>query len=54
VKSPLRELTVGPASDDALSRNMSDGGRKGETHGRLPDLLDRFADQIRARYPQIP
>jgi FAD/FMN-containing dehydrogenase/Fe-S oxidoreductase len=42
------------ADDGELSRVVEGGGRVGEIYARLRDLRDRYADLIRARYPQIP
>ena len=47
-------MRVGPTSDQALSDNISKGGRIGEIYTQLKDLRDRYADEIRAHYPQIP
>src|ERR1051325_5311896 len=47
-------LTVGPTSDEDLQRIVAAGGRRGEIYAQLRDLRDRYADLIRARYPQIP
>src|SRR5947209_7191795 len=40
--------------DGELSRVIARGGRVGEIYAALRDLRDRYADLIRARYPQIP
>jgi FAD/FMN-containing dehydrogenase/Fe-S oxidoreductase len=47
-------MKVGPTSDDQLQAIIDDGGRRGEIYRGLRDLRDRYADQIRARYPKIP
>ncbi len=47
-------LTVGPTSDDEMERIIAGGGRRGEIYRGLRDLRDRYADEIRARYPDIP
>ncbi|MBW3561777.1 MAG: FAD-binding oxidoreductase [Actinobacteria bacterium] len=47
-------MTVGPTSEDELEAIIQGGGRKGEIYGKLRDLRDRYADQIRERYPDIP
>jgi len=47
-------MTVGPTPDDELERIVSAGGRRGEIYRRLRDLRDRYADLIRATYPDIP
>src|SRR5947209_13969206 len=47
-------LRVGPTSEDELRAIMAAGGRHGEIYRRLDQLRRRYADLIRARYPQIP
>ena len=47
-------MRVGPTSDQDVSDHIERGGRAGEIYRRLRDLRDRYADEIRARYPQIP
>src|SRR5438067_3039206 len=47
-------LRVGPTSDQDLSDTIERGGRAGEIYRRLRDVRDRYAEEIRARYPQIP
>jgi len=47
-------LTVGATSDDELDDVIAGGGRKGEIYRALRDLRDRYADQIRERFPDIP
>ena len=47
-------MTVGRTSDQQLSRILVEGGRGAEIYRRLRDLRDRYADQIRSRYPDIP
>ncbi len=47
-------MTVGPTSEEELARIIESGGRRGEIYARLKALRDRYADLIRARYPQIP
>ncbi len=46
-------LTVGPTSEEELSRIIAAGGRKGEIYAALKALRDRYADEIRARYPSL-
>jgi FAD/FMN-containing dehydrogenase/Fe-S oxidoreductase len=45
-------MTVGATSEDELERIIREGGHKGEIYGRLKDLRDRYADEIRLRYPK--
>jgi FAD/FMN-containing dehydrogenase/Fe-S oxidoreductase len=47
-------LRVGPTSEAELAQIIQGGGRRGEIYSRLRALRDRHADEIRARYPQIP
>ncbi len=47
-------MKVGPTSEEELAQIISDGGRRGEIYRKLRDLRDRYADQIRLRYPDIP
>jgi FAD/FMN-containing dehydrogenase/Fe-S oxidoreductase len=47
-------MRVGRTSDDELARIIAEGGRRGEIYAGMKSIRDRFADQIRARYPKIP
>jgi FAD/FMN-containing dehydrogenase/Fe-S oxidoreductase len=47
-------LRVGPTPNDALARILAGGGRRAEIYAGLRALADRYADLIRARYPDIP
>src|SRR5207244_6760235 len=47
-------LTVGATPEAQLDRIVAGGGRRGEIYRRLRDLRDRYAGQIRARFPDIP
>ena len=44
---------VGPTSENEIERIIHEGGRKGEIYAALKALRDRYADEIRARYPDI-
>jgi hypothetical protein len=46
-------LTVGPTSEEELEEIIAAGGRKSEIYEQLRDLRDEYADEIRARYPDI-
>lgn len=48
------QLTVGPTSDDDLRAIRVAGGRRAEIYRNLDSFRHRYADLIRARYPQIP
>jgi FAD/FMN-containing dehydrogenase/Fe-S oxidoreductase len=47
-------MRVGPTPDDELERIIAAGGRRGEIYAKLRDLRDKYADQIRERFPNIP
>ncbi len=47
-------LTVGATSEEELDGIIAEGGRRGEIYRRMRDLRDRYAERIRARYPDIP
>lgn len=47
-------LEVGPVTEEELEQIIAGGGRRGEIHSALRDLRDRYADEIRARFPDIP
>jgi FAD/FMN-containing dehydrogenase/Fe-S oxidoreductase len=47
-------MRVGATSDDELRSIIAEGGRRGETYGKLKSLRDRYAELIRRRYPKIP
>lgn len=46
-------MWVGPTSDEELEQIIRAGGRRGEIYAGLRALRDRYADQIRARFPRI-
>jgi FAD/FMN-containing dehydrogenase/Fe-S oxidoreductase len=48
------QMHVGPTGDAELERIISEGGRRGEIYARLQQLRDRYADEVRRRYPKIP
>src|SRR5947209_10049474 len=41
-------------SEEELQRTIAAGGRTGEIYASLKDLRDRYAEEIRDRFPQIP
>lgn len=47
-------MRVGPTSDQELEQVIAEGGRRGEIYARLKQLRDRYADEVRRRYPKIP
>ncbi len=46
-------MTVGATSEADLERIIGEGGRKGDIYARLRDFRDRYADEIRRRYPDL-
>jgi FAD/FMN-containing dehydrogenase/Fe-S oxidoreductase len=47
-------LRVGRTPDDTLEAIIRGGGRQGEIYAGLKRIRDRYADEIRRRYPKIP
>src|SRR5918996_401739 len=48
-------FTVRHVGDNAeLDRAIRRGGTTGQVYGKLQRLRDRYADEIRKRYPNIP
>jgi FAD/FMN-containing dehydrogenase len=46
-------LRVGPTSEDELERIIQAGGPRGELYGKLRDFRDRYADEVRTRFPKL-
>jgi FAD/FMN-containing dehydrogenase len=47
-------MRVGATSPDELEAIISGGGRRGEIYARLKSLRDRYADEIRRKFPKLP
>src|SRR5207237_7126451 len=47
-------MHVGPTSDEELERIVDAGGRQGQIYAALRDLRDKYAEQIRERFVDIP
>jgi FAD/FMN-containing dehydrogenase/Fe-S oxidoreductase len=47
-------MRVGRTSDEDLDQIMGEGGRRGEIYAKLKSIRDRYAEQVRKTYPQIP
>jgi FAD/FMN-containing dehydrogenase len=47
-------MRVGKTSDEELEARIRRGGREGEIYAKLKAFRDKYADLIRARYPDIP
>ncbi len=48
------KMKVGPTSDEELENIIKEGGRKGEIYQKLKNLRDKYADEIRKKFPNIP
>jgi FAD/FMN-containing dehydrogenase/Fe-S oxidoreductase len=49
-----QELTVGPTGPEELERIIEEGGRRGQIYRDLRSIAERYEDQIRERFPDIP
>lgn len=47
-------LTLAPVADENFDIRVAKGDREGEIYRQLRALADKYGDQIRARYPDIP
>jgi FAD/FMN-containing dehydrogenase/Fe-S oxidoreductase len=47
-------MQVGATSEDDLAKIIAGGGRRAEIYAALKALRDKYAEQIRTRYPKIP
>ncbi len=47
-------MWVGPTTDDELDKIIAGGGRRGEIYAGLKAIRDKYADEIRRRFPRIP
>src|SRR3954453_10305931 len=47
-------MTVGATAEDELDEIIAAGGRRGDIYRRMRDVRDRYADEIRGTYPDIP
>jgi FAD/FMN-containing dehydrogenase/Fe-S oxidoreductase len=48
------EMTVGSATEAEIDAIVRAGGRRGDIYARLRSLRDRYASDIRRRFPPIP
>src|SRR5690349_14612372 len=49
-----QRMCVGATPEDAYHRITGAGGRRGEIYGGLRKIADRYGDEIRRRFPNIP
>ena len=47
-------LTVGPTTPAELEAKIAVGGRIGDLYATLKSIRDKYADQVRIRFPKIP
>ncbi|MGI8905415.1 MAG: FAD-binding and (Fe-S)-binding domain-containing protein [Candidatus Sumerlaeaceae bacterium] len=47
-------MTVGQTTEEELAQIISEGGRRGELYAQLKALRDRYAHEIRTRFPVLP
>jgi FAD/FMN-containing dehydrogenase len=47
-------MWVGPTDDDKLARILDEGGRRAEIYRGLKALAEKYANDIRSTYPNIP
>jgi FAD/FMN-containing dehydrogenase/Fe-S oxidoreductase len=47
-------MWVGPTDDDTFARILDEGGRRAEIYRGLKALAEKYADDIRSTYPNIP
>jgi FAD/FMN-containing dehydrogenase/Fe-S oxidoreductase len=47
-------MTVGPTTESELSAHIAAGGRTGQIYAELKRIRDVYADQVRAKFPNIP
>lgn len=47
-------MWVGATTDAELESIIAEGGRRGEIYARLKGIRDRYADEIRRKFPHIP
>ncbi|HTR23866.1 MAG TPA: FAD-linked oxidase C-terminal domain-containing protein [Terriglobales bacterium] len=49
-----QRLHVGATSDEDFTRIVNEGGRRGEIYKGLKQIADRYGDQVRRQFPNIP
>ncbi len=47
-------MRVGETPPDELDRIIRAGGRRGELYAKMKTLIDRYADEVRTRFPKLP
>jgi FAD/FMN-containing dehydrogenase/Fe-S oxidoreductase len=49
-----QRLHVGATSEENLNRFISEGGRRAKIYSGLKQIADRYGDQVRRQFPNIP
>ena len=49
-----QRLHVGATSDEDFARLQREGGRRAQLYGGLKQIADRYGDQVRHQFPNIP
>jgi FAD/FMN-containing dehydrogenase/Fe-S oxidoreductase len=49
-----QRLHVGATSDEDFARIVNEGGRRAQIYSGLKQLADRYGDQVRRQFPNIP
>jgi len=49
-----QRLHVGATGEEEFHRVVSEGGRRAQIYSRLKQLADRYGDQVRRQFPNIP
>ena len=49
-----QRLHVGATSEEDFARTQRDGGRRAQIYAGLKQLADRYGDQVRRQFPNIP
>ena len=47
-------MTVGATTEDEISAIIAQGGRRGQIYAGMREIRNRYGDEIRRRFPQIP
>ena len=48
------KMKIGPTSDEEYNKIIQEGGRKAEIYQKMKAFVDKYADKIREKFPNIP
>ncbi|MGN6617494.1 MAG: FAD-binding and (Fe-S)-binding domain-containing protein [Ilyomonas sp.] len=48
------KMKIGPTSDEEYNKIIQEGGRKAEIYQKMKVFVDKYADKIREKFPNIP